>query len=555
MLNEEQQKVFELFKSGANIFLSGKGGTGKSYLTRYIIDYCKKNNLSTLVCAPTGVAALNIGGSTIHRVFGIPYGIIEKNLCCSKKKNLKIISKADVIIVDEISMCRIDVFEFVAKTLLDQNPRKQLLVVGDFYQLPPVLRTEDSKVFNHIWDNRLYAFESELWLKLQLQTMELKIAMRQADHAFVTALDNIREGNPDFSLLPTGKPADPTALTICGTNYEAHQINQKHINRLVKNGAKLVKFEAIVNGNVETSENPTDWTLSLCVGARVVLLKNDPDGDYVNGSMATTINIDDNFLQLRIDGNGIVVMVERNKWTFFDYVVRKTDAGPKLTTIERGTFEQFPVRLAWAITIHKSQGQTYDKVNVDVTNIFAEGQLYVALSRCRSLEGMRIIGTLTAEKAKTADIVKRFMNGNYAPFETGPMFPFYDESKRKSSERFWKGFDDGFYDGMKNMSAHYEQMIKDEPDIKVLPNYTRRQNELTKISDPEVCNPKGAGRKKKEYNVKVPSKSIRVLGELADIFKALNEGLKEAPEMIDLVKNRIFQLQVTVQRNQERKKK
>ena len=536
-LNEEQQKVFASFRAGANIFLCGKGGTGKSFLTRYIIDYCDKSNKATLVCAPTGIAALNIGGSTIHRAFGVPTSIVEKDKRCHNSKKLDVISKADVIIIDEISMCRIDVFEYIAKTLLYLKPRKQLLVVGDFYQLPPVLRNEDGEVFNHIWGKKLYAFESELWQKLQLQTMELTTVMRQTDRAFVAALDNIREGIPDFSLLSADKPADPTAITILGTNSEADQINQRQIKQLVKNGARLVKFEAVVNGSVDSSEFPTDKILSICVGARVVVLRNDTKGDYVNGSMATVVDCNENSLQLRVDGKTGIVTIERNKWTFVDYEVRKTDAGTKLTTIERGTFEQFPVRLAWAITIHKSQGQTYDNVNVDVSNIFAEGQLYVALSRCRSLEGMRIIGSLTAEKAKTADIVKRFMQGNYAPSETGPMLPFYDEeTESPSDERYQEGYDDGYEDGTNDTTARYEQMVKNDPGVKVLSDYTRRQHELAQISDPDVRNPRGAGRKKKEYNEKVASKSIRVLGELADSMKALNEEAKKAPERLDFIK-------------------
>ena len=146
-LTDEQKKVFASFKSGANIFLCGKGGSGKSYLTRYIIDYCRTSGLSVLICAPTGIAALNIGGSTIHRVFNVPAKIVPQGTRCYNRKRLEAISKADVIIIDEISMCRIDVFEYVARTLLYFKPRKQLLFVGDFYQLPPVLRNEDSGAF------------------------------------------------------------------------------------------------------------------------------------------------------------------------------------------------------------------------------------------------------------------------------------------------------------------------------------------------------------------------------------------------------------------------
>ena len=184
------------------------------------------------------IAALNIGGSTIHRVFNVPAKIVPQGTRCYNRKRLEAISKADVIIIDEISMCRIDVFEYVARTLLYFKPRKQLLFVGDFYQLPPVLRNEDSGAFSQVYGDRLFAFESELWEKLELHTMELQNSMRQSDKTFVKALDNIREGHPDFSAFQTDKPADPNALTICGTNKEADGKNQAQMRNLVNQGAK-----------------------------------------------------------------------------------------------------------------------------------------------------------------------------------------------------------------------------------------------------------------------------------------------------------------------------
>ena len=453
-LNEEQEKVFYSFKKGANIFLCGKGGSGKSFLTRYIIDYCKRNNKSVLICAPTGIASLNIGGSTIHRVFKVPARILQKGERCYEKKKLETIAKADVIIIDEISMCRIDVFEYVAKTLLYFKPKKQLLFVGDFYQLPPVLPSQDSSAFSQIYGNKLFAFESEMWTMLELHTMELQTSMRQKDKAFVSALDNIRAGHPDFSLFQTDKPADPTALTVCGTNREADDKNQAQMRNLVKQGAKIYKFTATIGGTVEPAEFPTEREMALCIGARVVMLNNDPDGRWV-----------------KIEGKeGKPVEVKPNKWTFLDYEITRTkDGGTKLGTVERGTFEQYPVRLAWAITIHKSQGQTYDRVNVDISSIFAEGQLYVALSRCRTLAGMRIIGTLTTEKVKTSDAVLRFMSGDHRPDRQGEMLGFWDEERENpSDERYQEGYDDGYEDGTNDTKAEYQKMIDADKSVKRL---------------------------------------------------------------------------------------
>ena len=538
-LNEEQKKVFQSFKAGANIFLCGKGGSGKSFLTRYIIDYCKKSNKSVLICAPTGIASLNIGGSTVHRVFKVPARILQKGERCFEKKKLETIAKADVIIIDEISMCRIDVFEYVARTLFYMKPKKQLLFVGDFYQLPPVLPSQDGSAFSKIYGNKLFAFESEMWTKLELQTMELQTSMRQKDKAFVEALDNIRAGQPDFSLFQTDKPVDPTALTVCGTNKEADEKNQAQMKNLVKQGAKIYNFSASIDGVVEPSEYPTEREMTLCVGARIVMLNNDPDERWVNGTMATVAYVNDDILIVRIEGKeGAAVEVKRNKWTFLDYKVTKTKDGvTKLGAVERGTFEQYPVRLAWAITIHKSQGQTYDRVNVDISSIFAEGQLYVALSRCRTLAGMRIVGTLTKEKVKTSDAVLRFMSGDHRPELQGEMLGFWNEEKESpSDERYQEGYDDGYKDGTNDTKAEYQKMIDADKSVKRLSAYTTRQRELAEVKDPKIRNPKNAGRPKKSYTEKAVSKAIRVVGSIADEVKSINDYIREYPNEENRVK-------------------
>ena len=532
-LNEEQEKVFYSFKKGANIFLCGKGGSGKSFLTRYIIDYCKKSNKSVLICAPTGIAALNIGGSTVHRVFKVPARILQKGERCYEKKKLETIAKADVIIIDEISMCRIDVFEYVAWTLFYMKPKKQLLFVGDFYQLPPVLPSQDGSAFSKIYGNKLFAFESEMWTKLELQTMELQTSMRQKDKAFVEALDNIRAGQPDFSLFQTDKPVDPTALTVCGTNKEADEKNQAQMKNLVKQGAKIYNFSASIDGVVEPSEYPTEREMTLCVGARIVMLNNDSDERWVNGTMATVAYVNDDILIVRIEGKeGASVEVKRNKWTFLDYKVTKTkDGDSKLGVVERGTFEQFPVRLAWAITIHKSQGQTFDRVNVDISSIFAEGQLYVALSRCRTLAGMRIIGKLTDNKVKTSDAVLKFMSGDHHSEQQ-----VFGDEESPSSDRYKEGYDDGYKDGTDDTKAEYQKMIDSDKSVKRLSAYTTRQRELAEIEDPDERNPKGAGRPKKPYTEKAQSKAIRVIGSIADDVKAINDFVREHPDEEDRVK-------------------
>ena len=369
--------------------------------------------------------------------------------------------------------------------------------------------------------------------------MELQTSMRQSDKAFVSALDNIRSGHPDFSVFQTGKPADPTALTICGRNKEADERNQTQMRNLVKQGAKIYKFTASVDGSVDPSEFPTERELALCVGARVVLLNNDSDGRWVNGTFATVADVNEDSLTIRTEGkDGQPVEVKRNKWTYMDYEVTTTkDGGTKLVTVERGTFEQYPVRLAWAITIHKSQGQTYDRVNVDISSIFAEGQLYVALSRCRTLAGMRIIGSLTPEKVKTSDAVIRFMSGNHRPELSGPQLGFYDEEgENPSDERYQEGYEDGYEDGTNDTKAEYQKMIDADKSVRRLSAYTTRQRELAEIENPEERNPKHAGRPKKPYSEKAQSKAIRVVGSIAGQVKAINDYIREHPEEEDNVR-------------------
>ena len=545
-LTASQEEVFRSFCAGANIFLTGKGGSGKSYLTRLIIDWCKERKLSVLICAPTGVAALNIGGSTIHRAFGIPFGEITKpGDRCREKKKLGIIGRADVIIIDEISMCRADEFSFIANTILhvfkahkNDGKRHQLLVVGDFFQLPPVLTKDQQEAYSVLWGNMLYAFQTKEWLSLNLQSMMLKESKRQSDKAFVSALDNIREGKPDFEAFSDVRTDfNVDFLTICGTNKQADAINKKNLSALLKKGAKEKTLSSIVTGYPRPDDYPTDKELQLCVGAKVILLNNDPDKRWVNGSFATISGFAEDAIKVKLEGQKEEYEVKRYKWTICEYTVEPGKKGeePKLVQIERATIEQFPVKMAWAISIHKSQGATYDHVNVDITNIFTTGQLYVALSRCRSLSGMRIIGKLTGEKAKVDSAVLKFMEGVGTAELTGPMFPFAIEEKEDPSEdRYQEGWDDGYDYRTKEVQEYYQELVDKDPSLKRLsPRVTReREKELL---PPEERNPKKAGRKPKPESELKPTKAIRVPVALADTIKQIADLVKENPAMTDEV--------------------
>ena len=531
ILNDEQKKVFASFTAGANLYITGKGGSGKSFLTRYIIDYCKSKGKQALVCAPTGIAAINIGGSTIHRTFGAPVSIIEPGRYCHKENCLEVLEAADTIIIDEISMCRIDLFEYVGNTILHLKSKKQLVVVGDFYQLPPVLTEKDEDAFVKLYGEKRYAFESPLWQKLQLQTMELKHSMRQKEKAFITALDNIREGVADFSVFKS-KRADASVLTVCATNKEASKINNENLKLLQKDGNKLTKIKAKITGFVDEKEKPTEEELVLCSGAKIVMLNNDKNHRWVNGTSGIITAINEDTIDIKI--NDTTASVERYAWIYYDYEVEEKNGKKKLTTYERGHFEQFPVRLAWAITIHKSQGQTYEKANIDVSNIFVNGQLYVALSRCKTLEGMNIIGKLDGDKVKTSQVVRDFMSHtNTSPRLEGQMLPFKEEEVLSpSGSSYQNGYNDGYKDGTEDTEAKYKERIANDPGVKILSDYTKRQKELAKITDPGIRNPKGAGRKTMKPGKKQESKAIRVPLSIFDSIKKLSELVKKNPSYI-----------------------
>lgn len=410
-LTSEQNAAMRVLLSGKSVFLTGKAGTGKSYLTRAFIEESKKAGKNILVCAPTGIAALNVGGATLHRTFAVPTEILNTHDECKKEKNLKIIDKADIILIDEISMCRIDLFRFVAKTIVSSQDRtgrkKQVVVVGDFFQLPPVLKYEEKKDFQKIYGKKLYAFESLLWQEMGFMKVELSEVVRQKDPDFMTALNKIREGISDFSIFPAFTEDDLEAITICGRNDEADQINRQQLSRLTK---KRI-YEARCYG---LNDAPTAQSLELGEGARVIMLANDEHGRWANGTLAVVTALLKDRIMIKV-AEGNEYEVEYYTWETKEYELRKrSDGSYVIETYVTGSFSQIPVKLAYAITIHRSQGQTYDKVNIHPEGIFAEGQLYVALSRGRSLKGIRIIGKLTEKQLKVSGKVVDF----YKAFNT-----------------------------------------------------------------------------------------------------------------------------------------
>lgn len=569
-LNEEQQKVFNAFwNKRTNIFLTGKGGTGKSFLTRYIIDRCKNAGKNVLVCAPTGVAATNINGSTIHCTFGVPvrpllpdeyfdpYKIVDERDFVSVKARKKyldgllekvnVIESADVLLVDEISMCRIDLFCWMCNTVLQYNPKIQLLVVGDFYQLPPVgpKKDQEKRIYEKAYGNYLYAFQSPLWNKLGLQTMELQTSMRQKDDKFIKALDQIRWGVPSFDIFRADKDMDISAVTVCPRNEQATQINAIQLRRLSRKENPIVSVKTSVwerpGFRLRDSDFPVDQELQLCKGAMVVMLVNDNDGAYVNGSTAevVSINIDapttEPTIGVRLTDSGIVTLIGKNTWSIDDYVMERDQKTGKnvIKTECLATITQFPLRLAWGITVHKSQGQTYDKVNILADGFFAEGQMYVALSRCRSLQGLKIIGSLKPSELKCAEVVKNFMELGQdfrpqLPVTTETGVPLIIPSHIQAACQQFEAEDKAAIMALQSFKAK-GKIVKSHPLNPPMPIPATKSRH--------------AGRPKADYNKAMPSKALRVPGELVNLVQLLIEKGKSDDRVMSTI---IKQLETVV---------
>lgn len=441
-LTPSQKRAFDLFKEGRNLLITGKGGTGKSFLLREIRNYLESQHRNILVCASTGIAALNVGGATIHRTFRCPVRIVmpdeefkprhepegdetqRRKAMDQDPDPYEVILNADVVIIDEISMCRMDVFGYVARTILHCKRPKQVILVGDFYQLPPVLtdHNKEKEAWNQIpeYTARIFAFESEEWKRLGITTIELQENMRQKDEDYIKALDDIREGKPNFGVFRFNQKPDPDAVTLCPTNDKAAEINREALRKLIRKGNKSVTFMEELEGSVVSTSDKvlekyrvTSKELTLCVDARVIILVNAKKGEYVNGDTGTVTGIAEESVSIRLDsGRGITL--GRKKWDIEEYQIVEEEDGrtgkktkkPRLVTI--GSISQIPVKLAWAISVHKSQGQTYDRCNV-VCRFWTEGQMYVALSRCRTLAGLRLLGTLEAKELLYSEEVNAFM--------------------------------------------------------------------------------------------------------------------------------------------------
>ena len=403
-LNPQFKKALRLMEeTGKNIFVTGRAGTGKSTLLTYFRDQTKKD---VAVLAPTGVAAVNIQGQTIHSFFGfkpnITVDIVRKEYRNRKRRGLY--KKLDAIVIDEISMVRADLLDCIDEFLRLNGPSKekpfggvQMIFIGDLYQLPPVVTSEAKMLFKTIYQSP-YFFDAVVMGKTKMEMVLLEKIYRQKDEKFIRVLNAVRNRSvteADLNIINTqhdpdfDPAADDFYIYLTTTNAMARTVNQHYLNKL---RSENFEHEGWISGKFDKKALPTTINLQVKVGSQIMLVSNDRDGYWINGTIGKIIDFEEDeeekitiiWVEL---ANGEEVGVAPHTWEMFRFFLNQKTG--RLDSEVVGSFTQYPLMLAWAITIHKSQGKTFEKVILDIgRGTFAHGQTYVALSRCTSLEGL-----------------------------------------------------------------------------------------------------------------------------------------------------------------------
>lgn len=403
-----------------NLFLTGKAGTGKTTFLKFIKEHSQKN---AVVVAPTGVAAINAGGMTMHSFFQLPFipyvpqrsGVsgdvstidrynLIKNIRFSREKK-ELLNELELLIIDEVSMLRADMLDAIDEILRHfRQQRKlpfggvQVIFIGDLFQLPPVVKEDEWQLMKDHYASPFF-FCAKVIEQHPPLFIELKKIYRQNEQSFINLLNSIRNNemsDSDYGLLnerfrPDGMDIFESSITLTTHNNSADTINQRELNKLE---GKPIRFTGEIKGEFSDKALPTEMNLDLKVGAQVMFIKNDSSGEqkYFNGKLAVIKKISEEEISVTLAESNTELALEKEKWNNIRYSLNIESK--KIEEEELGSFTQYPVRLAWAITIHKSQGLTFDKAMIDAGNSFAAGQVYVALSRCRTLDGLVLLSRI-----------------------------------------------------------------------------------------------------------------------------------------------------------------
>jgi hypothetical protein len=422
-INEQFAQTLSLMEEGGrNLFITGKAGTGKSTLLSYFRENTARQ---VVIVAPTGVAAVNVGAQTLHSFFGFKPDITPDKARIAASKavrdgRVRVYRKMETLVIDEISMVRADIFDCADQFLRIARGMKSrpfggvsIVMIGDLYQLPPVVTSREREIFKSHYESPFF-FDSKVYPEMDVSILELEKIYRQHDDVFIDLLGAVRNNTIDASGLSllnsrvSKRPFEESdgAIYLTALNVEADRINAERLGSLA---GRRRSYEACVSGSFDERSSPSDEVISLKKGARVMLLNNDSLGRWVNGTVGKVVDMATESIEVELC-DGSVHEIEPYTWQMFKFGLNAKSG--LIVSESVGKFTQLPVMLAWAVTIHKSQGKTFDSAVIDAGRAFAAGQVYVALSRLRTLEGMRLACPLKKTHVRVDWRVVKFLTSH-----------------------------------------------------------------------------------------------------------------------------------------------